>query len=175
MSILNLSIDPTLADCVICGTRDGLSMTGLEPEAVGVSRFTQASRELSVIVGLHGRKNGNMTLNLSERTAKFIAGRLIGVEISELDEDAVDAVCEVGNIVAGRYKELLQATQWQFEAISLPAMVFGANYSLYHLKNIVTVAVTFEIKEVSVVHMQDKFFTSSISLLGTSGTNSTSR
>ncbi|MFH1998710.1 MAG: hypothetical protein ABIK28_03470, partial [Planctomycetota bacterium] len=64
-----------------------------------------------------------------------------------------------------RMKEHLVDTEFGFDAISLPALIFGANYNLYHLKNIVTVSVTFEINEVSIVHMNDKFFTTSIALM----------
>lgn len=169
MSIEKLKINQTLMACVIDGTLEGLSMTGLEPDAVGVSRFQTSSKALSVIVGLHGQRNGNMTMNFSERTATFLASKLLEEDFEKFNEDAIDAVCEIGNMVAGRFKEILIGTDWQFDAISLPALVFGANYNLYHLKNITTVAVTFEINEVSVVHMNDKFFTTSIALLGGSG------
>ncbi|MCP4676042.1 MAG: chemotaxis protein CheX [Deltaproteobacteria bacterium] len=164
-----LSINRTLMDCAIKGTVEGVSMTGLEPDAVGVSRFITAPRELSVIVGLHGKCNGNMTLNLSKRTSTFLASKLLDENIGELDEDTIDAICEIGNMIAGRFKDLLLGTDYEFEAISLPALVFGANYNLYHLKNIVTVSVVFELEEVSILHVDDKFFTTSISLLAESG------
>ncbi|CAM2067818.1 Chemotaxis protein CheX [Sulfidibacter corallicola] len=163
-----LNVNPVLMNCVIEGTIAGLAMTGIRPEAIGVSRFTTASKELSVIVGLHGKRNGNMTLNLSKRTAMFLASELLGTQITEMNEETIDAICEVGNMVAGKFHTILHSTPWRFDGISLPAFIFGANYNLYHLKNIVTVSVTFEIREVSVVHMADKFFTSSISLLGQS-------
>ncbi len=167
--IEGLKINSTLTDCVIKGTLEGLEMAELAPDAVGVSRFTNSSRDLSIIVGLHGNCNGNMTLNLSKSTAVFLAGKLMGEELAELDEDTIDAVCEIGNMVAGRFKDILAGTEFEFGAISLPAFIFGGNYSLYHLKNITTVSVTFEIAEVSVVNIEDKFFTTSISLLGQSG------
>ena len=164
-----LKINETLMNCVIKGTSEGISMTGLEPDAVGVSRFVTSPRDLSVIVGLHGKCNGNMTFNLSNNTAMFFASQLLGEEVKELDEDTIDAICEIGNMIAGRFKELLMGTDYEFAAISLPALVFGANYNLYHLKNIVSVSVVFELEEVSVVNLNDKFFTTSVSLLAESG------
>ncbi len=164
-----LQIDETLLDTVIKGTLEGLEMAEVVPDAVGASRFNTSNKNLTVIVGLHGNNtNGNVALNMSKRTATFLASKMIGEELDELDEDAIDAVCEIGNMVAGRLKELLVETDYEFSAISLPALVFGSNFSLYHLKNIVTVSVTFEISEISVIHMDDKFFTTSISLLGQS-------
>ena len=167
---IELNINKTLLNCVIRGTQTGLSMTGIEPDAVGASRFNTAAKDISVIVGLHGKCNGYMTLNLSERTACFIAAKLMGDEsASKLNEDTIDAICEIGNMVAGRFKDELIGTEFQFEAISLPALILGAKYDLYHFKNITTVSVTFEIKEISVVHVQDKFFSTTIALLGQSG------
>ena len=161
-----LNINPILMNCVLEGSIGGLSMTGIVPKAVGVSCFSTASKELSVIVGLHGQRSGNMTLNLSERTATFLAGKLLGMNISEMNEETIDAICEIGNMIAGQFHNRLHGTPFHFDGISLPAFIFGANYNLYHLKNLITVSVTFEIDEVSVVHMKDKFFTSTISLLG---------
>lgn len=167
--VTGLKIDPVLLNCVIQGTNEGLEMAELKPVPVGASRFSGTSKELSVIVGLHGENsNGNMSINISKRTAKFLAGKLMGEEIDELDEDAVDALCEIGNMVAGRFKELLIGTPHEFKTISLPAIIFGANYALYHVKNIVSVSVMFEVEEISIVHMDDKFFSTSIALLGQS-------
>jgi len=155
-------------DCVIQSTLEGLSMTGIQPSAIGVSKFHTASKELSVLVGLHGNRNGNLTMNLSEKTATFLSGKLFADDtMSELNEDAIDGVCEIGNMVAGRMKDILLGTEYAFDAISLPAIIFGANYNLYHLKNIITVSVNFEINEVSIVNIKDKFFTTTIALMGT--------
>ncbi len=169
MVIQGLKINEVLAGSVIAGTVEGLQMAEIAPEAVGISRFDSVHRDLSVIVGVHGSCNGNITMNISEHTAVFVAGRLLGEPLEQLDEDAIDAICEIGNMVAGRFKEILSKTEFAFQSISLPALVFGGNYNLYHLKNITTVSVTFEIKEVSIVHVRDKFFSTSIALLGQSG------
>jgi CheY-specific phosphatase CheX len=167
---IDLNINKTLLECVIRGTQAGLSMTGIVPDAVGASKFNSATKDISVIVGLHGNCNGNMTLNFSEHTACFIATKLMGEEeLIGLNEDIIDAICEIGNMVAGRFKEELMGTEFQFAAISLPALILGAKYDLYHFKNIITASVTFEIKEISVVHVQDRFFSTTISLLGQSG------
>ena len=137
MPFAKLNINPILMHCVVEGTIAGLKMTGITPMAVGVSRFSTASKELSVIVGLHGNRNGNMTLNLSERTAIFLASKLLGSEATEMNEEVIDASCELGNMIAGQFHNMLHGTEFHFEGISLPAFIFGANYSLYHLKNLI--------------------------------------
>lgn len=164
-----LQIDEALLQCVIQGTNEGLEMAETSPQAIGVSKFNSTNREISVIVGLHGEKrNGNMTINLSKRTATHLAGKLMGEEIHDLDEDAVDAICEIGNMIAGRFKDLLTSTKHEFKTISLPAIIFGANYTMYHTKNITSISVMFELSDISIVHMGDKFFNISIALLSQS-------
>ncbi|MBN2715536.1 MAG: chemotaxis protein CheX [Deltaproteobacteria bacterium] len=161
-----LQIDDVLLDCVIRGTLEGLEMAEVAPQAIGASKFNTVNKEISVIVGLHGEKrNGNMAMNLSERTAIFLAGRLMGEEISTLDDDAIDALCEIGNMIAGRLKELLIDTPHEFRTISLPAVIFGANYTMYHTKNITSISVMFELQDIPIGHMGDKFFNVSIALL----------
>ena len=143
-------------------------MTGLTPEPVGASRFISAPRAYSVLVSLYGDQNGNMNLNFREQAVLFLSSKLLGdepMEDASIDEDTFDAISEIGNMVAGRFKELLMGTSFEFEAISLPAMIVGANYSLYHSRGIISASVEFEIEEMGMKHMRDKFFTSSISLM----------
>ena len=161
-----LTIDEVLLDCVIKGTNEGLEMAEVAPEAIGASKFNTVNKEISVIVGLHGEKrNGNMALNLSETTAIHLAGKLIGEQISRLDDDAIDALCEIGNMIAGRFKDLLMGTNHEFHTISLPAVIFGANYTMYYTKNITSISVMFELQEIPIELMGDKFFNVSIALL----------
>jgi chemotaxis protein CheX len=167
--MVELDINPTLLKCVISGTIEGLTMAEVDPKPVGASRFITATRPFSVIVGLHGDHNGQMTLNFSEAAVKFLAGRLLGEESREIDEDSVDAICEIGNMVAGRYKVLLTETDLEFRAISLPALIVGANYNVYHVRGITTVSVEFELPEMGFVNMPHRFFTASISLMRTPG------
>lgn len=161
-----LTIDDVLLNCVIQGTNEGLEMAEVTPDAIGASKFNTVNNEISVIVGLHGQnRNGNMALNISERTAMHLAGKLMGESIHTLDDDAIDALCEIGNMIAGRFKELLMGTDHEFQTISLPAIIFGANYTMYHTKNITSISVMFELTEMPIGLMGDKFFNVSIALL----------
>ena len=166
----NLNIDETLLNCVIQGTIEGLAMTEVVPSPIGASRFITANRPYSVLVSLYGTQNGQLTINFTEKGVLFLAGRLLGEEPHQaVAEDDLDAICEIGNIVAGRFKDILGSTAFEFSAISLPALIVGASYNLYHTRGITTASVDFEIPELGVANMPDKFFTSAISLLGRSG------
>lgn len=160
-----LLIDPVLLRACVDGTVEGLSMTGVAPPPVGASRLFHATRPISVIVGLVGKNNGTVTLNVSERAMMYLAGKLVGEEPKELDEGCFDAISEIGNMVAGRVKDLLAGTSFEMEHISVPSMVLGANYNVYYTRGMSTVSVEFELEDIPVMHHKDRFFSTSISLL----------
>lgn len=162
---LGLKIEPTLLNAVIDGTLEGVSMTGIEPVPVGASRMLTVSRPLSVLVSLVGPVSGGLTVNISEHAAKFLAGQMLCEEQTEVNEETLDAICEVGNMVAGSIKTALCDTEFEFTDISCPSLIVGANYSLYHYRGFNTASVEFEISEISMAHLHDKFFTVAVSLM----------
>jgi CheY-specific phosphatase CheX len=165
MSEQMLQIDPTLLHAVIKGTEQGLEMTGLKPPPVGATRFFSATRSISVIIGLVGGNNGTVTLNMSEGGMLHLAGKLIGETQVKLNEDNFDAISEIGNMVAGRIKELLAGTQYEMAHISVPSLVMGANYDVYYTRGITSVSVEFEMAEIPITEPKDRFFTTTVSLL----------
>jgi CheY-specific phosphatase CheX len=160
-----LQVDETLLRACVSGTIEGLSMTGIVPPPVGASRLFHAARPISVIVGLVGKNNGTVTLNLSERGMMYMVGKLVGEEPTELDESCFDAISEIGNMVAGRVKDMLVGTSFEMEHISVPSLVLGANYNVYYTRGMSTVSVEFELEGIPVMHHKDRFFSTTISLL----------
>lgn len=160
-----LKINETLLTAIIEGTADGLSMSGIKPEPIGASRFFGASRGISVIVSLIGESNGSLTLNISSRAAAFLAGRLLDEDQTELTDDSLDGICEIGNMIGGSIKNLLQGSEFTFDALSCPALIIGANYDLYHYRGMLTASVEFEIEEIPMVSLTDRFFSVSVSLM----------
>ena len=166
---MQLNIDNTLLEAVLGGTLRGLEMTTIAPTPVGASRLARAGHEMSVIVGLAGKTNGSLSINLSRRAMLMIAGGLLGEPQADLNDDNLDAIMEVGNMVAGSIKEALAKSDFHVSEISLPSLVFGRDFSVVWARGITTAAVEFEINEMPVLHMHDRFFTTSISLLRGSG------
>jgi CheY-specific phosphatase CheX len=164
-----LHVDHQLLSALIAGTRSGLEMTGIVPEPVGASRLTQARHAITVMVGLVGKHSGNMALNLSEVGMMFVAGRLLGTPVTELNEDSIDAIMEVGNMIGGAIKGPLRNTGYAISNISLPSLIFGRSVSMVYARGIKTVSVEFEICELPFNTMNDRFFSTTISLLQGSG------
>jgi chemotaxis protein CheX len=164
-----LDLNETLLAAVMDGTIYGLEMTTIKPVPVGASRFSRASLPYSVIVGMVGKNSGSMSLSLGTRAVLLLAGRLLGTEIKELDDDCFDAVMEIGNMVAGRIKTVLIGTDYAISAISLPSLVLGGNYSVHYARGVHTVTCEFEIPEIAPIHFQERFFSTTISLMRGSG------
>ena len=161
----SLQIDPVLLDAVINGTREGLEMTGLTPPPVGASRFVTSGRPISIMVGMVGNTNGTCTISVSEKAMLHMASKLMGEERTSIDSEVVDAMGEIGNMVAGRIKELLHGTHFQMSNISVPSVIMGLNYNVYYARGMHTVSVDFELEGLPITDMKERFFTITLSLL----------
>jgi CheY-specific phosphatase CheX len=166
---IKLQVDRTLLDVVMRSTLKGLSMTGVEPIPVGASRLASQRHNISVMVGLVGASSGNIVVNLSEKGLLHLAGALLGEEQTGLTEDNIDAIMEVGNMVAGCAKEALMETDFKVEEISLPSLILGQSFAVVYARGINTVNVEFEIPGLPVSMLNDRFITVGISLLRGSG------
>jgi len=80
------------------------------------------SHEISSIIGISGEVTGSVVINLSEKTALQLASALLGEQLSELDEDCVDAIGEIANMVAGSAKNGFPVAN---TALSVPTVVIG--------------------------------------------------
>jgi chemotaxis protein CheX len=80
------------------------------------------SHEVSSIIGISGDVTGSVVINLSEKTALQLASALLGDEVSQLDEDCVDAIGEIANMVAGSAKNGFPVGN---TSLSVPTVVIG--------------------------------------------------
>jgi chemotaxis protein CheX len=161
----HIEINTTLLDSVIRGTQAGFQMTGIQPIAVGASKFPSSKHGLSVLVGLIGEWTGTLTLNVSKDIAFLMTEGLLGERPEEFNEDILDAIGEVGNMIAGAFRDALEPTEISIDGISCPAIVMGPNYEFYYASGFVTVSIGFEVEEVSITKMESRFFSVSVSIM----------
>jgi CheY-specific phosphatase CheX len=159
-----LNVDNGLVDAIIRSTNAGLQMAGVKPAAVGISRLPARAQEVAVVIGLVGRRNGTVTLNISQRATLFVANKFTGSSVAEVDEEVFDAVGEITNIIAGRLKAELSTDEYQISNISCPSIVMGGDYRVHHFRGFNTVAVEFELKEISTVFVKERIFSTTVSL-----------
>lgn len=164
-----LQIDQQLLEAIIQSTLVGLEMTNLGPVPVGAGRFATTHHSITVMVGLVGKHSGNMALNISEAGMLHLAGAMMGEEYREVSEDTIDAIMEVGNMIAGAIKGPLCGTGYEISNISLPSLILGNSYNMVYARGIVSVAVEFEIPNMPFATMNGRFFSTAVSLLKASG------
>ncbi|MGC4090428.1 MAG: chemotaxis protein CheX [Polyangiaceae bacterium] len=164
-----MEVDALLLHAVMHGVKTGLQMTGAKVTPVGASRLTSARHTITVMVGLVGGHSGNLALNLSEEATLMLASGLLGEPQRELNEDAVDAIMELGNMVAGAIKAPLAGTFYAISNISLPSLILGKSYSMVYTRGIKSVSVEFELCEMPFQSMNARYFSANVSLLRSPG------
>lgn len=168
-SSLQLGVDPVLLDAAIAGTCTGLEMAEIVPEPIGASRRNHSRHAVTVMVGLVGHHSGNLALNLSELVMKHMASRLLGEPVSELNESTIDAILEVGNMIAGAIKGRLLGSGYALSHISLPSLVVGQSYNMVYARGIQSVSVEFEVPGLPFDAFNERFFSTTVSLLRGTG------
>ena len=144
-------------------------MTEVKPVPVGASRLCTSRHTMSVIVGLVGKSSGSVMMNLSEEGMLQLTGGMLGERQTSLTDDNIDAMMEIGNIVAGAVKECLSGSEFAVREISLPSLVVGQSYTMVYARGITTVSVEFELPGFPASKQYDRYFSTTISLMRRSG------
>lgn len=96
---------------------------------------------VSGIIGLSGKAIGTVVINLSEEVAIKSASKLLLEEITELNDDVIDAVGEMANMIAGQAKVELE----QYDlSVSLPNVVTGVGHEVRFPSSAPPVTVNFD-------------------------------
>ncbi len=84
--------------------------------------------EISGFIGLTGTVSGCAVINMNKEVALLLVSKLIGDEVTELDDDCTDAIGEIANMIAGNAK-----TDFPSEgtSISVPSVVIGKHKVSY--------------------------------------------
>ena len=162
--MFKMDLSEALTEAVIRSTNAGLQMAGLSPKPVGVSSLAARSQEVAVVIGLVGKRNGTVTLNLSRRAVLMLAKRFTDIDHPEVNTEVLDAVGEITNIVAGRLKGELSDPSFGISNISCPSIIIGADYHVYQFRGFQTVSVEFELEELPVIFWRERLFSTTVSL-----------
>jgi len=102
----------------------GLELVGLDaaaaPARTDPAGVTGEPMRATVLIS--GAFEGSVSLELSDRAARHVAGVMFGIEPYEITpEDAADAIGELANMVGGNLKMLVERPA----KLSLPAVALG--------------------------------------------------
>ncbi len=87
---------------------------------------------VSAVIGFSGsRTNGSMAISFTEPVIRDIAKRMLGEELTTVDDTARDLTGEISNMVMGGAKAAFQEQGYDF-GLSLPAVVSGEPHEIEH-------------------------------------------
>jgi CheY-specific phosphatase CheX len=91
---------------------------------------TQEALEITSMVGLAGQLCGLLSIRCSGKAAALMASKMLGMEFKQVDDEVFDAFGEVGNMVAGNFKNKVPGLG-DGCMLSVPTVVTGTDYSLH--------------------------------------------
>ena len=103
--------------------------------------FGSPSYPISSVIGLSGKAVGTVVINLSESVAIKAASAMLMTEVTEVNEQVLDAVGEIANIVAGGAKAELEEFQL---SVSLPNVVVGDPHEIHFPSNATPICVPYD-------------------------------
>jgi chemotaxis protein CheX len=86
--------------------------------------------DVTAMVGLAGSMCGLVTLRCMSKSTAVMASRMLGLDAETGSAEALDAVGEVCNMVAGNFKNKI-AGMGNGCKLSVPTVITGENYSLH--------------------------------------------
>jgi len=92
---------------------------------------TERSQEsVTAVVGFGGQLSGACVFRTSGTAARTIAGRLTGMEFTEIDDTVKDAIGEICNMLAGAWKGKVPELAANC-GLSIPAVITGNDYTIH--------------------------------------------
>lgn len=106
---------------------------------------------MTASIGYAGQMNGNMIIRCSQELSQLITSKMLYVDIASVKlEETTDAIGEVVNMVAGKFKALF--SEFYSEGrdavrMTVPTVVLGKNYNLYPVGGQKAMEVVMEIEQ----------------------------
>ncbi|QDU60335.1 CheY-P phosphatase CheX [Planctomycetes bacterium Pan216] len=154
---LKLQLDETLVNAMIDAGAAGFDLGNLKARCVGVSRsFPTALADVSGIVGLAGRTNGSILVNMCQKVALKLASGMLMEDFTTFNEDVLDSIGELANVIGGRLKSQLANSGYPIDNITLPSVIVGQDYFVSHSKGLLVYHVTFQVDDPELLVLADR-------------------
>jgi len=92
----------------------------------------EESLDVTSMVGLAGQLCGVMSIRCSQKSAVIMASKMLGVEPDKIGSELADALGEVGNMVAGNFKNKVTGLG-DGCMLSVPTVIIGNDYEMLSL------------------------------------------
>ncbi|NTV48966.1 MAG: chemotaxis protein CheX [Geobacteraceae bacterium] len=101
---------------------------------------------LTAMVGLAGTYNGLVSVHIPWPLAISFTSLMLGMEVTEIDDDVNDAMGEIANMIAGSFKQHLSKGGSDIQ-LSTPSVVNGADYVVSSGNNLENITLKFATDE----------------------------
>ncbi|HEY3309712.1 MAG TPA: chemotaxis protein CheX [Desulfuromonadaceae bacterium] len=101
---------------------------------------------VTAMVGLAGTFNGLITLHAPQKLALEFTSSMLGMEVTEINDDVRDALGEIANMIAGSFKQHLSQGGSDIK-MSTPSVVYGNDYFIAAASPMDSLTVRFATKD----------------------------
>ena len=101
---------------------------------------------LTAMVGLAGIYNGLVSVHIPCQLAVSYTSLMLGMEVTEIDDDVNDAMGEIANMIAGSFKQHLSKGGSDIQ-LSTPSIINGADYVVSSGNNLENITLKFATDE----------------------------
>lgn len=81
------------------------------------------------MVGLAGSHSGILAIHCPKNLALLVTSNMLGMEVTDIDEDVNDAMGEIANMVGGDVKHIFSPKGADIN-LSIPTVIYGSDYAL---------------------------------------------
>ena len=98
---------------------------------------------LTSMVGLAGTYSGILAIHCPKNLALRITTNMLGMEVTEINEDVNDAMGEIANMVGGDVKHIFSPKGADIN-LSIPTVIYGSDYMLESMSSAKSLVIPFD-------------------------------
>jgi len=95
------------------------------------------------MVGLAGSHSGILAIHCPKNLALIITSSMLGMEVTEINEDVNDAMGEIANMVGGDVKHIFSPKGSDIN-LSIPTVIYGSDYVLESMSSAESLVMPFQ-------------------------------
>lgn len=120
-----------------------MAKTESKPGKAAIKKGSTASGVVTGIIGMAGEQvKGSFAVSFSEPFILAITQRMLGEEVTSVDETVTDMVGELTNMATGGAKALLAEQGFDFD-MAIPVVISGKEHKIEHSASGPTIVVPF--------------------------------
>ncbi len=113
------------------------------PGKMSLKKGQVALGNVTGLIGMVGNKvKGTFAITFSDEVVLEIAKRMLGEELTKIDDTVIDLVGELTNMVTGGAKRILSEDDHKFN-MALPSVISGENHVIIHNSKVPIIMVPF--------------------------------